>query len=141
MSSKDDDTWFVIKDFDRFVESARSLVFNNFGKSEKEDTDIIDFAISSEEKEEIDRILSFHESEVICKELLKKQKNKKNNSVRHLVNDTLFLSIIESLNDRMISNILSGLVNKGLVDTAYDSESNDFVFWVKEDDTKKPETN
>ena len=41
----------------------------------------------------------------------------------------------------MISNILSGLVNKGLVDTAYDSQSNDFVFWVKEDDTKKPETN
>ena len=139
--SSTDDTWFVIKDFDRFVESTRSLVFNNFGKSDKEDTDIIDFAISSEEKQEIDRILSFHESEVICRELLKKQKNKKNNSIRHLVNDTIFLSVVESLNDRMISNILSGLVNKGLVDTAYDSQSNDFVFWVKEDDTKKPETN
>ena len=139
--SSTDDTWFVIKDFDRFVEYTRSLVFNNFGKSDKEDTDIIDFAISSEEKQEIDRILSFHESEVICRELLKKQKNKKNNSIRHLVNDTIFLSVVESLNDRMISNILSGLVNKGLVDTAYDSQSNDFVFWVKEDDTKKPETN
>ena len=139
--SSTDDTWFVIKDFDRFVESTRSLVFNNFGKSDKEDTDIIDFAISSEEKQEIDRILSFHESEVICRELLKKQKNIKNNSIRHLVNDTIFLSVVESLNDRMISNILSGLVNKGLVDTAYDSQSNDFVFWVKEDDTKKPETN
>ena len=65
--SSTDDTWFVIKDFDRFVESTRSLVFNNFGKSDKEDTDIIDFAISSEEKQEIDRILSFHESEVICR--------------------------------------------------------------------------
>ncbi len=138
--SNTDDTWFVIKDFDRFVESARSLVFNNFGKSEKEDTDAIDFAISAEEKEEIDKILSFPESEVICTELLKKQKSKKNNSIRYLVDDTIFLSIIESLNDRMISNILSGLVNKGLVDTAYDSESNDFVFWVKENDKEEPET-
>ena len=40
------------------------------------------------------------------------------------------------------SKILNGLVNKGLVETAYDSESNDFIFWVKDDNKKeeKPET-
>jgi hypothetical protein len=47
----------------------------------------------------------------------------------------------------MISNILNSLVNKGVLDSAYDSDQNDFIFWVKEeeeeDDTKsnqKPET-
>jgi hypothetical protein len=44
----------------------------------------------------------------------------------------------------MISNILNSLVNKGILDSAYDSDQNDFIFWVKEeDDTKsnqKPET-
>jgi len=49
------------------------------------------------------------------------------------MNNSMFLSIIESLNDRMVSNLLNSLVNRGLVETAYDAEENDFVFWVKDD--------
>jgi hypothetical protein len=42
----------------------------------------------------------------------------------------------------MVSNIISGLVQKGLVETAFDEEANDFVFWVKNDqeEKEKPET-
>jgi hypothetical protein len=43
----------------------------------------------------------------------------------------------------MISNILNSLVNKGVLDSAYDSDQNDFIFWVKDDDetqNKKSET-
>ena len=42
----------------------------------------------------------------------------------------------------MISNMLNTLVNKGLLETAYDNESNDFIFWVKNNETsqEKPET-
>ena len=34
----------------------------------------------------------------------------------------------------MVSNILNQLVQKGLVESAFDTESNDFIFWVKDND-------
>jgi hypothetical protein len=34
----------------------------------------------------------------------------------------------------MISNILNNLVNKGVLESAYDADLNDFVFWIKEED-------
>jgi hypothetical protein len=37
----------------------------------------------------------------------------------------------------MISNLLNTLVNKGLVETAFDEKSNDFVFWVKNENKTK----
>ena len=56
-----------------------------------------------------------------------------------MVSDDLFISIIQILNDRMVSNTLANLVSKGLVESAYDSELDDFIFWVKEN-YEKPET-
>ena len=44
------------------------------------------------------------------------------------------------MNSRMISNLLNGLVSKGLVESSYDSELNDFVFWIKDENKEKPET-
>jgi hypothetical protein len=35
------------------------------------------------------------------------------------------------------TSILNGLVNRGIVDTAYDSDIDDFVFWVKDKDSNK----
>lgn len=132
---------YIVKNIEDFINSSRALVFNSFGKHQDESIDIIDMCIDPIEKNEIDNILSFDESEIICKELLKKQKNKKTNNIRYIINDSIFSKIIESLNDRMVSNILNGLVNKGLVETAYDESSNDFIFWVKDNENKeRPET-
>lgn len=128
--NNNEDEIFIVRDLDGFIDSARILVFNNFGKSNQESSEI-DYQIDNSEKPELDKVLSFDESAVICKQILKKQINKKNKNVRYLVNDNIFLLIIQSLNDRMVSNILNSLVNKGLVESAYDSESNDFVFWIK----------
>lgn len=132
MSYKNDETWFIIKDFNGFVESTRGLVFNNFGKHENDD--ILSFTIDPKDLTEINSILSFEESETIIKSLVKKQNHKISKKSRYVINDTIYLQIISDLNDRMISNILNGLVNKGLVESAYDSESNDFVFWIKKDE-------
>lgn len=135
------DEWYIVKDIDGFIESARILVFNNFGKKDSSEETNLEISIS--DKEEIDKILSFEESEIICKELLKKKTTKDKKSNRFIVNDDIFLSIIQSLNDRMVSNILNSLVNRGLVETAYDSDSDDFVFWMKDDVKNKienPET-
>lgn len=139
MSSINDD-WFIIKDFEGFIESTRALVFNSFG-NDKDKTDKDDFimSVSDKDKEELDKILSYDESLTIIIGFLKKEKHKTSNKIRYLVNDSSFMNIIYSLNDRMTSNILNGLVNKGLVETAYDSESNDFIFWVKDDNKNKQE--
>lgn len=136
--------WFIIKDLDGLINSARALIFNNFGKKESiDDPDIASLSVPLHDQEELDKILSFEESKIIITNLAKKQKNKKSLSVRYLIDDEIFEKIVYSLNDRMVSNILNGLVNKGMVETAYDNEIDDFVFWVKDDvknQIKKPET-
>jgi hypothetical protein len=138
--SKNDDSWFVVKDLDGLINSSRVLVFNNFGKNNTE-TDMLSTTIDETDQDELDAILSFEESKAIVKDLLKKQNHKTKKIVRYLLNDNIFLQIISSLNDRMVSNILGSLVKKGLVETAYDSESNDFIFWIKDDESNNsPET-
>lgn len=143
MSSINDDTWFVIKNLDEFIDSTRALVFNNFGKTYKENQDILDFAVKPSDIKELNSVLSFPESELIVRNLMRKQINKTKKTIRYLINDKIYLNIISDLNDRMVSNILNGLVNKGLVETAYDEESNDFIFWLKkenEEENQKFET-
>jgi hypothetical protein len=133
--------WFVIVDLDNFIDATRALVFNNFGKNQNnEEPDLLSFSVHPDDIKEINTILSFDESQVIVKGMIKKQVNKKTQNIRYLIDDDIYLKIIYALNDRMVSNILNGLVNKGLVESGYDDESNDFVFWIKNNDKQKPET-
>jgi hypothetical protein len=131
--------WFLVKDLEELINSTRALIFNNFGKRD-EDKDSIDdilaTTINEQDKKELNDILSYDESLVIVKSLIKKQFNKKSRKTRYVMTEKIFIEIIESLNDRMVSNMLNGLVNRGMVETAYDSESDDFIFWIK-DDVKK----
>ena len=127
--------WFIVPNLSDFTDKARNIVYNNFGTWQKEiDTDIIIEEITENEKEEFDKILSYQESLVIIKENIKKEKNKKTKKYRYLLNDTIFADIVHQLNERMTSNIVNGLVQKGLIETAFDSESNDFIFWVKDNE-------
>jgi hypothetical protein len=129
--------WFVIKNLDSFILSTRTLLYNNFGK---DGTGDILKEISDTEREEFDTILTQEESLLIAKPLLKKQTNKTTKETRYLVTDDIYMEIIEKMNDRMVSNILNSLVNKGFIETAYDDTCDDFVFWIKEKDEEKPET-
>lgn len=141
-----DTDWYVINSLPKFVNTVRAFVFNSFGKQPKDQgQDVLDEVyadIKPEEQEEFDNVLSHEESMLIVQNLVRKQVNRKTNKERYAMNDAIFLAIIESLNDRMISNMLNNLVNKGLLETAFDSESNDFVFWIKKDEqnTETPET-
>lgn len=140
------DEWFIIPDLEQFTDKARAIVYNNFGLwDEKSDIDVLIDDVAENEKEDFDKILSHQESLIIVKQIVRKQTNKKNNKIRYILNDKLFADIVYGLNARMVSNIINGLVKKGLVETAFDSDSNDFVFWVKnneqdKDKTDKPET-
>jgi len=137
------DNWYVIHDMDAFTNHARVLVYNAFGSGlseDKEDPEIDDLiSVKPEDKDELDKILSFEESLNIATQIVKKQKNKKTNSIRYVVNDIIFSEVLESLNDRMVSNLLNNLVNKGVLETGFDNETNDFLFWIKDNDNKKSE--
>lgn len=136
--------WFVIKDLTEFTDKARAIVYNNFGDWDSEQPmDIMMDNVKESEQSDFDQILSHQESEIIIKQIAKKQRNKKTDQIRYILNEKLFVQVIEDLNARMVSNILNSLVQKGLVESAYDTESNDFVFWVKDehkDNQQKPET-
>lgn len=133
--------WYIIKDIDSFTDKVRAMVYNNFGiwNKTKDESDDITGVVSEEEKEEFDKVLSHNESLTIILSLAKKQKHKNTKKERFVINDEIFMTIIQSLNDRMLSNILAGLVNKGIIESSYDNKTNDFVFWIK-DENKKFET-
>jgi hypothetical protein len=141
-----DEQWFFINDFDDFVDHSRSLVFKFFGAVNEMADDSMTASLtqmSQEELEEMDETLTHDESAIIIKNYARKQVNRKTKETRYCLTDKLLQSIIEDMNNRMISNILNSLVNKGVLDSAYDSDQNDFIFWVKDDDNKqnqKPET-
>jgi hypothetical protein len=138
-----DDQWYVITKLDEFTDKARAIVYNNFGVwQNKDQLDVLIDDVKENEQEELNNILSHQESLVIVKGIIKKERNKKSNKIRYIVNDKLFADIIYTLNDRMVSNIVAGLVKKGIVESAYDSEANDFVFWIKDNqkEQEKPET-
>lgn len=125
--------WFVINNFSEFVEASRKLVFNNFGKLDDDsDVEKILVELSEKDQKELDSVLSYNESASIIKELIKEEKNKKTKESRYLVDTDSYILIITKLNDRLVSNILNSLVNRGLVETAYDEKINDFIFWSVE---------
>jgi hypothetical protein len=141
---KNKDGWFMIKDFDDFVNNARALVFKYFGDTESTPVDPLSISIikmNPQEKKELDETLTHEECALIIKGYAKIQKTK-NNKIKYCLNDKILLQILEDMNSRLVSNILNSLVNKGVLDSAFDSEKNDFVFWVKDDqeNNQKPET-
>lgn len=131
---------YEIKDLEEFTESARRVVFGGFGKSVKETKD--DFTemldeLSSEEENEMNEVLSQQESLLVVKSIVKTQTNKKTQAVRYVISEKIFQDILDALNARLVSNILSSLVKKGLIESAYDDELGDFVFWCPDDENKK----
>ena len=132
---------YIIDNLDNFTDSARRLVYNGFDKGSVEDPD--EFTelvtqISPEEEKELDKVLSHDEALVIVKSMAKEQKHKYEDKSRYIIDEKIFSEIIEAMNARLVSNILTSLANKGMIESAYDSDINDFVFWIKDNET--PET-
>jgi len=131
---------YIIDDLEEFTRSARKLVFNGFDKSIGDDPD--EFTkliteISKEDMKEMDQILTQQESLVIVKGLAKEQKHKITNESRYLIDEKIFSQIIEEMNGRLVSNMLTSLASKGLIESAYDEQINDFVFWIKDDENRE----
>ena len=142
-----DKTWFLIKNFEGFVNHARGLVFKVFGESVgaeeiDEDMSTIYESLSKLDLEEMNRTLPLEECLLITKQHIKIKTNKKTKETEYYINDKILFSLLESFNTRMVSNILNKLSNDGLLESAFDEEKNDFIFWIKDDKKVPPaETN
>lgn len=135
--------WLEVVNLDKLVNFSRRVVFHNFDERNN-DLDDDDFMekikrIEKDDDPEIDEILSFEESKNIFREFTKKKINKKTKKTKMFIKEADYDEILLQLNQRMVSNIVKGLVSKGLVESAFDDERNDFVFWVKSQN-EKPET-
>jgi Fic family protein len=135
--------WLEIADLNIFTDYVRNIVYSSFIDAEdieeKEDDtnnqiDLMNIltSLTQQEKEELDSVLDKNECLNIVKETSRKIRHKKSKKIKYLVNDNILYSIIQSINQRMVSNIISNLVKKGFLESAFDEEKNDFIFWKKE---------
>ena len=122
--------WYYVEDMEKFLDHIRKISYEKF----TEVNQMIKDDLASKFNEELDEILSRQESDNIVIPLLKKHKDS------YKISNETVIKIIEKLNSRMISNSLNKLVKLGIIDSAFDSDLNDFVFWVKEEDGNNSET-
>ena len=114
-------------------------MFINFG-SDKSTNDLMDIEqLSKDDADELNKVLSYDECFSIAKSHIKKQKHKHKKQKRYILSSNNYYNLVSDLNTRLVSNLMTQLVSKGLVETAFDTQANDFVFWVK--DEKKPKAN
>lgn len=131
------DSWLQVIDVDSLVDFTRKLIFHNFD-DKNNSLDGEEFiekitSIKNEDRSEMDTILPFNETKLILQEFLIKRRNKRTNEIGFFIKESTYQEILNQFHERMISNIVSGLVSKGLLETAFDEEKNDFVFWVNKD--------
>jgi hypothetical protein len=129
---EDEDMAYVMEDPTEFINQIRRLIFAGFGLENLKDEEL-DALILEIDEEEMNRTISFDECKLIAMEYLKPRKIRR--KTKYILTEQGFTDLIEAMNARLVSNLLTELVDKEYLETAWDSEANDFIFWVKEDDS------
>lgn len=128
------DTELFVFDLDKLINVSRAIVYmtldDNEDISDNEFFRNID-TMSKEEKEEMDRIISYEESKMIISQFVKRKRNKRTKEVGFFMKESDYEIVLDQFRQRMVSNIVSTLVAKDVLESAFDPEKNDFVFWVK----------
>lgn len=133
MKENSDEMYYVITDINKFVLETRKIVFGGFGQDiDKENIDNFISELTDTDIEDLDNTLSQEECIAIIHTHIKPRKTK-SGKTKYLMSDNVFTTIIEDFNSRLISNLLQQLVSKGLIESSYSVEDNDFIFWLKED--------
>jgi len=139
------DDWMEVSNSKKLIDFSRKLVYYNFD-DETALMDDITFLnkidkIDLDYDPEMDVLLPFNECEIIFMSFTFME-----DKVLYIKDDD-YDTFLMQMNRRMISNIVQGLVKKGVLHTAFDNEKNDFIFWVKteeemeaEDEEENPET-
>jgi Mg/Co/Ni transporter MgtE len=123
---------YVVKDINKFVDETRRIVFGAFGET-SEEMNLDDFIdqLSDTDIEELDKTLSHEECMAILHDKVTPRKNYKG-ELKYVISEEKFSEIIEDFNSRLVSNLLNELVSKGLLETGWSDEDQDFIFWLDE---------
>lgn len=123
--------WYIIIDLKNFLKQTRIMSFEKF----KEANDLTKDAFSkllATENDNLHDILSEKEAEMIIMPFLKNDEPEE-----YKISEDTFIRILESLNSRIVSNILVKLASKNVIEMAFDNEVNDFIFWIKKKNKEK----
>lgn len=127
---------YDIIDIDKFVDTSRTLVYQNFGQDNTTSIDNLFTTLTDEELSEMNSYLTLSECKIMLSKFSKKQKHKHTKIIKYIITEQDFIDYIDALNNRLISNMLAKLASEGFLETAFDEETNDFVFWVKDNHEK-----
>lgn len=128
----DEEMLYIMKDPTGFINEVRKLVFAGFGPQDLTDEELKALVMEIDE-EEMEKTISLEECKVIAMEYLKPKKIRRR--VKYVLSERGFSDLIEAINARLVSNIITELVDKGELESAWDSEANDFIFWIKDKNT------
>lgn len=127
--------WLEVVNVKKLINFSRKIIYHNFDEENNSlsDTDFLKKVDGMEESnEEMDTILPFGECKAIFQPYLVRVISK--HDVYFKIKEDDYDEVLVQLNKRMVSNIVKDLVNKGMVESAFDNDKNDFVFWVKQDE-------
>jgi molecular chaperone DnaK (HSP70) len=125
--------WYEIIDLFGFTSSLREMIIEDFYSEEEKFKKNKFGGLFKEQKEQIEKRLSLQEAENIVSSFVKTKKDNLGNQF-YTISKKSLAKALKDLNTRITSNILKDLVSKGVIDTAYDNEKNDFIFWIKDQD-------
>lgn len=131
----EDEDWMEVVNVDKLINFSRKIIYQNFDRANDalDDLAFIDKvkAMRVKDNPELNRILPYKEAYLIFSEYLITQED--DGKLRYYIKNDDYDTYLNKLNERMVSNIVQNLVSKGYVETAFDNEKNDFVFWVNKE--------
>jgi hypothetical protein len=128
---EDYDTVYTMEDPDAFINQIRRLIFAGFGLKDLADSEL-QHLLDEIDEEEMERTISFAECKLIAMEYLEAKKIRR--KIKYFLTEENFTNLVEAINARLVSNLITELVDMGQLESAWDNESNDFIFWVPEND-------
>ena len=137
MDENNSEMYCIITNIDKFVRETRKIVFGGFGQEvDKENIDNLISELTETDLEELDKTLTQEECITIVHTYIQPRKTK-SGKTKYLMSDDVFTSIVEDFNSRLVSNLLQQLVSKGLIESSYSVEDNDFIFWLNDEHEEK----
>lgn len=130
---KKEEEWLEISNLEKFTNYIRTMIFVSFANDDPERDIMKCFEeLTEQEKEELNNVLEIKECITIVEGIARRVRSKKTKEIKYLINGVMLNHIIDDVNQRMVSNIIKTLVSKGVLESAFDEEKNDFIFWTKD---------
>jgi hypothetical protein len=126
MSDEEFANIYQITNLAEFLDASRVWLYTIYGGlNPSESMEIRYIDLETDEQEEIDKVLNIKEVLNIAQQYIKFDEH----NGLWIITENQYEELLIELNGRMTSNLLASMVSSGILESAYDSEINDFVFW------------